>query len=429
MNDAGIACSLHQMSSVLWSDGRKGRGWEIAPFVQQRILREARTLDEAVDLAMSTRHFAAWTILVSDAATGRALRVEINGRSDSIGRYIGRVEASDAAPSMVQTNHFLARALAEKHDYFEDAHFTKTVGKWLETRARATVVGAALDAAGQGGVTTDLAQSHLAGHADGALGGRRRAFGRTVCKAYGLMASIARCDPDRTRARDEIWFTIGERLPGPHASFAGFAVDWTGLDLRPVADRPLRRPETVEPDHLRAMEAYVEAFRAMERPRDPSGKLLTRAPTMAERAAARAEALGHLDRAILLAEDAGIIEPGFRHVRARLRHEAGMFAEAAEDWANLQFLIDNPVAHAPVHDWEAAIALILSAATEDALGREGARDALLERGLGFLQKVRRAHFRDTRRHQGLADWEKVAAAIRADGAGAELPAIDFVTVE
>ena len=67
MNDRGIACSLHQMSTVNFTSGNTDGGWEIAPVVQQRILREAGSLDEAVDLVRDIKHFASWTIVVSDA--------------------------------------------------------------------------------------------------------------------------------------------------------------------------------------------------------------------------------------------------------------------------------------------------------------------------------------------------------------------------
>ena len=80
VNERGIACSLHQMSTINYSTGGRRRQWDIAPFVMQRILREAGTLDEALAVVKSARHFASWTILVSDAKTGQATAIEINGR-------------------------------------------------------------------------------------------------------------------------------------------------------------------------------------------------------------------------------------------------------------------------------------------------------------------------------------------------------------
>jgi hypothetical protein len=61
MNERGIAVSLHQMSTVNYTTGHGDGRSEIAPFAQQRILREASTLDEAVDLVRDIHHFASWT--------------------------------------------------------------------------------------------------------------------------------------------------------------------------------------------------------------------------------------------------------------------------------------------------------------------------------------------------------------------------------
>ena len=276
VNDAGIACSLHQMSTTTYS--LEGQGKAIAPFVQQRILREAGTLEEAVAVARSVGHFASWAILVSDAKTGRAIRIEINGHG---GARDGKPEVAVSDPEewCVQTNHFREPGMEEQFDHFGDAHFTKSVGKWMETRSRlAAVTGRLQMLIETGQMGTSEAIQLLAGHDDawleGSIGGRpsrpgtgtQRAFGRTVCKAYGLMASIVRADPDRSRARDEIWFTIGERLPGPHARHVGFRIDWDAMDLTPAAD-PVRAAATIGADMRRALERYVQAFRTMARPK------------------------------------------------------------------------------------------------------------------------------------------------------------------
>lgn len=412
INDAGIAVSLHQMSTVSYQTGRPGYGFDIAPFLQQRILREAGTLEQAVKILKSARHFGAWTILVSDVQSGRCARVEISG---------AQVSAKIADHRLSQSNHFLARGMVEGHDFFADAHFTPTLGKWLETRARMTTVEAAWDAP----IDVDWAIGLLAGHADGALGGARRSFGRTVCKAYGLMSSIACADADRARAADQIWMTVGDRAPGPQSAFAGFALDWGALAATPVAERPVRRAKTVDPEFAEALGHYVTAFATLARPRGPDGAYLGRAPDAGEEAALRRAAIAALDRAIAGAEDAGLIDPAFRYVRARLRHAARDFAGAAQDW---DFLRDYGRMAVPMLDYERALIAILGAATDAALGRPvepglAAGEALLEAAARRLFPGRQP------RHKGIADWQKTIAAIRADGAGADLPDLDFVTVE
>lgn len=420
INEAGIGVSLHQMSTVNYDTGRPGRGYEIAPMVQQRVLREARTLDEAVDLIRGARHFAAWTILVSDGAAGRSVRVELTGEK-------GKVRALDEADRIVQTNHFLHPDLAEAHDFFGDAHFTPTLGKWMESRARLETISGALEAAAGGTADTDWALSMLASHADGALGGAQRSFGRTICKAYGITGSIVRADTDRARQNDEIWVSTGARLPGNHSDFIGMAIDWEGLTLSPVADRPLRTPATLDAPMTAALGHYVAAFRALSRPTDAAGAYLGRDPNPVEEREIFRTTLAHLDRAVASAEDAGHIDLAFRFMRARVAHRCGEFARARSDWDFLDHLAAMNTL--PVHDYEKALIEIFGAATMAAQGDEDAAATRLDRGEALLDKVAKKLFGDGKRHKGVADLKKVASAIRADGAGADLPEPEFVTVE
>ena len=437
MNEAGVAVSLHQMSTVNFTVGDGSGDFDVAPYVQQRILREARNLDEAVEIARDRKHFASWTILVSHAPSGQALRIELNGSDNGTGYHVQRVEAGPTAEQLVQTNHFLTDAMKERHDFFKDAHFTKSVGKWAETRARFVTAEAALgQALDEGALGTGRALAILANHADGALDGERRSFGRTICKAYGLMSSIARADPDRTAGADELWFTLGEHLPGPHSTLAGFKIDWRDLSASPAG---LHKAETVLPAFLAAMQAYIDAFAAYERPRQPDGGYFRRKPTAREMQSIRQLALASLDRAVTTAETEGIQEPVFRYIRARLAHETALslpdvgrqalLNQAAEDWSQLRSWADGGAL--AMTDWERALIFILSAATEAAREEQAAVGPgdLLLRGRSLLDKVAEVHFADGALHQDIKTWRKVAAAIESDGADAALPDIDFVTIE
>jgi hypothetical protein len=447
-NEAGIAVSLHQMSTVNFTPGDGGGRHDLAPFVQQRILREARTLDEAVDIVRARRHFASWTILVSHAPSGKALRIELNGRETTGSAhervfgdpYVQRVEASEAADRLCQTNHFLAEALRERHDFFDDAHFTKSVGKWSETRARMQRADQQLsEAIDAGALDTARALSILADHGDPTVGGARRSFGRTICKAYSLTSSIMRAAADRANAADEIWFTVGSadgRTPGPHTPLAGFAIDWGGLA---VSAKGVHQADTVSDAELTAMRHYVAAFQTYERPRRPDGRLFRRKPTDGEMQAVRKLALEQLDQAVATADAAGLVDPAFRYIRARLRHETALApAEpdrqalldgAADDWARLRATAhDDP---GRLNDWERALVHLLSAATAAAGhgSADGEAAGWLETGRAALEQVRAELFGDGPVHQDIKSWRKVAAAIEADAADAELPGIDFVTVE
>ncbi len=425
LNAAGIGCSLHQMSTVNYKTGSRFGRWDIAPFVQQRILREAQSLDDAVDVVRSVNHYASWTILVSDAKLGRALRIEINGGAD-------RVEALDRAETIVQTNHFLHSALEERHDFFGDAHFTPTFGKWLESRARVAKVEPMLKSAARAkAVDTDWAIDMLASHDDGAMGGDSRSFGRTVVKAYGISATVLRADPARGKGKDEVWFSVGDRRPGPHSSLAGFSIDFEYLTAAPVSDRPVRRTGTSSADRERAFAAYVEAFITLSRPRDRNGNYLGRDQTLAEYAATRTRAIGLLDQAVNASEDSGVFEIPSRYIRARLLHEAGEFDRAMQDWDALLDVWERQKTSSSairLHPYEAACVHVLAAATEAARGRDSG--ALLAEGESLMRKQIAEHFPGGGKpHKHLTDWIALIASLRTDPAGSELPEIHFVTVE
>ena len=442
VNEAGIAASLHQMSTVNFTAGDRSGDFDVAPYVQQRILREAKTLDDAVDIARSRNHFASWTIMVSHAPSGEALRIELNGaRDDDTGDHINRVEAGPAADRVIQTNHFLSTALAEQHKLLDDAHFTTTVGKWMETRARFKTAASALTrAASSDAIDTGWAHDLQADHADDAIDGHERSFGRTICKAYSLMSSIARTSADRANATDEMWFTVGERLPGPHSTLVGFTIDWQALSAAPAGTHDAT---TVSPEMLAAMEAYVEAFAAYDRPRRADGDYIRRRPTPREMQAIRQQAIAALDRAVDTAEGAGINDPVFRYIRARLCHEAGiaiptnirvdLLTRASDDWAHLRSLADNDTF--AMTEWERALIYILSAATESVLGSQAqaSPEKLLKTGRNLLDSVAHSLFSSGREHRDIKEWRKVIDAIETGidtGSGAgDVPDIDFVTVE
>jgi hypothetical protein len=167
--------------------------------------------------------------------------------------------------------------------------------------------------------------------------------------------------------------------------------------------------------------------------------MFRRRPTRAEMRKIRAVALAELDRAVAAADEAGWQDPAFRYIRARLRHEAGVLSAgtertqllngAAADWSVLRgWAVDEDVAMA---DWERALVFLLSAATAAACGDDGRGEGAVWRdtGHGYLEAVANAEFEGGRVHQDIKTWRKVAASIDADGPDAELPGIDFVTVE
>ncbi len=459
LNDAGIAVSLHQMSTTEVESGFLFGKGDIAPFVEQRILREAASVDDAVDLAKDTRHFAAWTIFVSDAKTGRTRRIEVNGERVRVTKHDGEAVA--------QTNHFLHPDMVERHFDEDDDHFTPTFGKWLETHARYDSVRAALDAdAGKGRIGVQWAVDWLASSRDGVLEPIRqslpgppdsltaeRAYGRVPRKVYGQLGSIVRADPKRRRFRDEVWMTTGDHLPSPHSTYCGWQVDWEGFEVNLLADPPLRRVDHYRTQGRRnweaSLERYLWARLAVSRPRDSKGALLRRRPTEDEDRKGIAGAVHLLSSAIDLAALDRLVEVPYHYLRARLLHASGDYTAAEKDWRLLRAIwawqhdepaiaADWPVSVPRVmplmHPYEGALVALLSAVTEDLrLGStawEG-RVARLDQAKALLEQVKRDCFGAGKRaHFDLKNWLELLAQVKAKGgAGVKLPTPNFVTAE
>ena len=462
LNDAGIAASLHQLSTTACESGFAFGSGDIAPFVQQRILREAATLDEAADIARERRHFAAWTMFCSDAKTGKAMRIEVNG--DKVRVHVPSIKA------VAQTNHFFDRDMVERHFDEDDGHFTPTFGKWLETHARYTTVTDALSRdVGRGGspsrVNVDWAIEQLAGSDDAYIEEIRRrqhaslprmashrAYGRVARKVYSQLGSIVVADPERRSGRDEVWMTTGDMLPCPHSTYAGWSVDWDALEIAPVATQPLRRPRdyarSLRPAWESALPLYVRARMAVARPRDGAGQLLQRKLAEAETTKGYERAAALLTTAIERAAQDRIVEVPYHYMRARARHAAGDAQSAKDDWDLLLDIwawqqgrqriaaawpVSQPRHQPLLHPYEAALVAVLSTATEDVAtgaARWPGRAARLAEATGLLQQLRQQYFADRPAHFDLKTWDALIDALKEkSGQEVELPEPNFVTVE
>ena len=458
LNDAGIAVSLHQMSTTEVESGFLFDSGDIAPFVQQRMLREAGSVDDAVAIAEDTRHFAAWTFFVSDAKTGKVRRIEVNGERVRVTKHEGEAVA--------QTNHFVHHDMMERVFDGDDNHFTPTFGKWLETHARFDSVSAALKAdAGQQRIDVGWAIDWLASSRDGSLEKIRRrmphpsdplaaerAFGRVPRKVYGQLGSVVLADPQRRPWRDQVWMTTGDRQPSPHSSYVGWQVDWQGFELNPLADPTLRRVTHYETQGRRnwevSLERYLWARLARSRPRDATGELLRRRPTAAEDRDGVTGAIHLLGSAIDLAALDRLVEVPYHYMRARLSHSAGDYAAAEKDWRLLRAIwawqndapaipADWPVSVPRVmplmHPYDGALVALLSAATEDLLHGNTAWDGRRERldqARGLFAQAKQDCFGDKPAHFDLQAWIALVDDVDARGGGAvELPEPNFITAE
>ncbi|MCU0837256.1 MAG: C45 family autoproteolytic acyltransferase/hydrolase [Rhodospirillales bacterium] len=457
LNEKGLAVSLHQLSTTRIALGAAVGEGDIAPFVQQRLLRDAASLDDAVDIVRSRRHFAAWTFFCSDARRGDALRIEVNGEAVHVSRCDRHW--------MAQTNHFLGADMVERLFDVTDGHFTASFGKWLETRARFELVEDRL-AAAAGAVDTPWAIDLLASGQDQLLAeialrtGRPadgiaalRSYGRVPRKVYGQMASIVRGDPGGEARRDEIWMTVGDRQPAPHSLYVGWTIDWQSFEVAPAQPLALRRTEQYATAKLahweRSLERYLWARMTECRPKDASGELLRRAVTPAEQRDGRERAEYLLTLAIDAAGEDGVVEVSYLYMRARMRHHLGRHDEAKADWDLLRDIwaiqMRRPrilEAVWPVRprelpllcDYEAGLILILSVLTEDQ--RHGSagwheRQERVSEGWHLLRQVRERYFgEDGPVHPDLERWLVIAAELRDGGqVCTPIPEPNFVTVE
>ena len=453
MNDAGIGVSLHQLSTTHYRTRPHGSGrMDIAPFVQQRILREAGSLEEAVEIVRATQPFSAWVIFCSDAAAGQTRRIEFNGEALRIGPV--------ATGPIGQTNHFSHADLVEHLFDDRDAHFTPTFGKWLETHSRLATVDRALSegavrdtqgaidllASGRDGQLLELAQRR---NLDPAITGVERSFGRVPRRAYGQLGSIVRGDPARRPGHDEAWMTIGDRLPACQSIYLGWRIDWANFAMTQVADRPLRRTQQFEATGRANWESSFETYRAARvafaRPRDAGGALLSHAPDASQRLqdTTRAEAL--LSEAIEQAVADGIVEVPYYYMRARIRHQLGHYDAARQDWDVLRAINGNstltatlpltsPRVRPVLHEYEAALILALSVATEDLLRSDWhweGRSTRLQQAQTLLAGLRDRLFGAGRpAHFDLLAWlDRIATMLTRYSGELELPEPNFVTVE
>ena len=459
LNDQGIAASSHQLSTAGYRSKHESGSADIAPFVQQRILREAATLDEAVDIAKDREHFAAWVIFCSDAKSGEAVRIELHPDKVEVSRSL--------AEPLSQTNHFLSLDFYERQFDSGDAHFTPTFGKWLETHARFFSVKEALERCRHPRqIDTDWAIDQLASGEDYYLENVRRvkrlgahkyashrSYGRVPRKVYGQLSTIVRADPWRRPGTDEVWLTIGDRLPGPHATYAGWRVDWDGFNIRPTDHRPLRRTQHLvrskRSNWEQSLERYVWARMTFSRPRDANGDLLRRDMTGDERAKAVERAEYLLGSAIELAALDRIVEVPYHHMRARMRHLRRDYAGANADWTLLRDIwarqngdpaiganwpVDRPRYQPLMYAYEAALVAVLSAASEDCLSVSNNWDGRRQRlddARELLDMVKVEIFgAQMPGHFDLDRWRDVADEIEDKGGyEAKLPDPNFITVE
>ncbi len=122
-NTEGITVTLHQMyasDAVLKVPADQPRKAALAPIIQQTILREARTIEDAVKIANRYQAIATWTILIAEAKTGKAAAIEITKEGATL------VRQTRDQP-IAQTNHIFdteqqAYAFFPNYNKYSETH-------------------------------------------------------------------------------------------------------------------------------------------------------------------------------------------------------------------------------------------------------------------------------------------------------------------
>ena len=248
-NTEGITVSLHQMyasDTIICVPGREPRKAALAPVVQQIILREARSIADAVKIAGRFQAIATWTILIADAKTGEAATIEITKGGVKL------VRQARNAP-IAQTNHVVDKAQ-------QAFAFFPSYNKYNETHTRMATLEKAFarlpgEAAAGHPFDAAAAIAQLANHDD--INGRFQPFGTTSVKSYDVMSTVM-----LPQAR-KIYMSVGDFAPSPHATFLGFQLD---DHLDPVAAVGTLRDQSLAgtPGVLQSLNDYIQGRLAYE---------------------------------------------------------------------------------------------------------------------------------------------------------------------
>ncbi len=207
-NQHGLAVSLHQMNTTRWDTSHKEGSAEVVPYLLQRILREAKTIDEAFALIQKTNVFSSWTIFISDSKTQEVASIEVSTKR----KVIARRRKNQI---MGQSNHYIDPGM-------QKVNFHYNFAAYLETQSRLYQMEKVLTE-GSGKIDVDWAMNALASHNDYFEG--ERSFGRVAVKLSNIMTSIAH------PSRGEFWMTVGDKKPAAHSWYVGTKVDFDQMNL------------------------------------------------------------------------------------------------------------------------------------------------------------------------------------------------------
>lgn len=290
-NEAGLAVSWHEMTA-------SSKDCDLDFFLQQRVLREAGSLQEAWKILEKATTTKSGSLFISDANTGESATVEFSG-----GRQRFWMDHSRIRKPRAQTNHFFSE--------FKSRPDLLMFNEFLSTQARLQLALEKMDGLKPDHTykvldVVDLFSSHVdayspsVSHIRGPEGvllpgpGQVRSFGRSLARADTFFSAAALSDPKVS----EIWLSIGDRNSAPHSQWAGFKVDFKNFSLTPLGTVVTTQYEAA-PGWDKSLDAYVRARQALLK-------------------GERDQAVEFLNEAIAQALEDHRAEPAYHFIKARL---------------------------------------------------------------------------------------------------------------
>lgn len=237
-NDHGISVSLHQMNTAEYKFDHAEESAYLMPFLQQRILREARNIDDARKIIEKSKVFSSWSILISDANKNEVASFEIGAK-----KFVEARRYKDTP--MGQSNHFV-------HPDMQKYHFHNRYSNYLETTGRLSYITEKLNTS-KGKIDVNWMMKELASHID-PYEKRYLIFGRSIARTSNIMSSIV------LPSKKEAWVTSGDMLPAIHGVYLGFKANFNDMTLTPIGMKQVQSM----PERLESYIHYVNAYKIFQ---------------------------------------------------------------------------------------------------------------------------------------------------------------------
>lgn len=234
-NEEGITVSLHQLNSESYKlQTKKGQGY-ILPFLQQKILSDAKSIDEAIAIVKKAKVFSSWIILIGDAKNDESATIEVSSE-DVV------VSQRKTNKPVAISNHFLSKQM-QKH------HFHKSMSYYMETSARFSLMNYQLKKY-DGVISDQFMVDLMANHYD-VYAKENRLFGRSLARASNIMTTMA--IPTANMA----YITLADHESPNHGTYLGFKVNFSNGGL--LAHTTIN--PSIPSKYKEAVKYYVIAYR------------------------------------------------------------------------------------------------------------------------------------------------------------------------